>query len=207
MDTAPGRIAFLLSGSGSTLTNLLARIEDGSVAAEVAVVLADREGIKGLDIARAHGIPVELVLRREHRGRAAYGAALEAALVPHAPDLLVNGGFLTLYDVPARFAGRIINVHPSLLPSFGGKGCYGSHVHRMVLEQGCRVSGCTVHFVTDDVDAGPIIGQAAVPVHWDDTIDTLAARVQEAERALYPQCIHDLLTGVLVLEGDRVVRR
>ena len=202
-----GRIAFLLSGSGSTLANLLERMQAGDVPGELVVVLSDRDGVKGMDIAREHGIAVELVKRVEHKGRAAYGAAMDAALAPYEPDLVVNGGFLTLYDVPASLAGKIINVHPALLPSFGGKGFYGHHVHEAVLAAGCRVSGCSVHIVTDEVDAGPIVGQQAVEVRWDDTPDTLAARVQAAERELYPACIRDLLSGTLVLEGNRVVRR
>lgn len=206
MQKPRGRVAFLLSGSGSTLTNLLAEIEAGHVPGEVVVVLSDRDGVKGMQIAREHGIPVCLLSRREHKGRAAYGQALGEALRPYAPDLVVNGGFLTLYDIPPTLAGRILNVHPALLPSFGGKGCYGSHVHRMVLESGCRVSGCSVHFVTEEVDAGPIVGQLAVPVAWDDTVETLGARVQEAERRLYPECIRDVLSGALVLRDGRVVR-
>ena len=206
MDKSLSRVAFLLSGSGSTLTNLLAEMNAGRVPGEIVVVLADRDGIQGLEIARAHGIEVCLLPRNKHKGRAAYGQALGAALEPFAPDLVVNGGFLTLYDIPPALTGRILNVHPALLPSFGGKGCYGSHVHRMVLESGCRVSGCTVHFVTAEVDAGPIVGQTAVPVAWDDTIESLSARVQDAERQLYPACIRDILSGALVLRNGRVVR-
>lgn len=206
MEEPLGRVAFLLSGSGSTLANLLAEMQAGRVPGEVVVVLADREGIQGIEIAREHGIEVCLLPRRKHKGRAAYGQALGAALQPYAPDLVVNGGFLTVYDIPPALAGRILNVHPALLPSFGGRGCYGSHVHRMVLESGCRVSGCTVHFVTAEVDAGPIVGQTAVPVEWNDTVETLSARVQDAERRLYPTCIRDILSGALVLKDGRVVR-
>lgn len=199
------RIAFLLSGAGSTLVNLLDHIERGNVDAEIVVVLSDREGVKGLEIAREHGIAVGVVSRRAYQ-RERYSAALEEALRPHAPDLVVSGGFLTIYDVPPDLEGRMINVHPSLLPAFGGKGFYGNRVHRAVLERGCRISGCTVHIVNSDVDGGPILEQQAVDVLDDDTIDTLAARVQEAERELYPRVIADLLSGRTRLEGGQVVR-
>ena len=199
------RVAFLLSGSGSTLANLLEHMERGTVNAKVCVVISDRDGVKGLDVARANDIPVAVVSRKAYQ-RARYSAALEEALRPYAPDLLVSGGFLTIFDVPADLEDRTINVHPALLPSFGGKGYYGSHVHKAVLAAGCRVSGCTVHFVNDEVDAGPIIEQKAVRVHADDTVATLAARVQEAEREIYPQVIEGLLSGRIRLEGGKVVR-
>lgn len=203
---ASSRVAFLLSGSGSTLANLLAHMERGAVRGEVCVVVSDRDGVKGLDIARDHGIPVAVVSRKAYQ-RARYSAALEEALRPFAPDLLVSGGFLTIFDVPADLEGRTINVHPALLPSFGGKGYYGHHVHEAVLKAGCRVSGCTVHFVNAEVDGGPIIEQKAVRVRTDDTVQTLAARVQAAEREIYPQVIDDLLAGRIRLEGGKVVRR
>lgn len=200
------RIAFLLSGSGSTLRNLIQQIERGAVPGQVVVVISDRTGVGGIDIAREHGIPAAFVERRVHRGPSAYSTALGEALRPHQPDLVVSGGFLTIYDVPAGFEGRMINVHPSLLPAFGGRGMWGHHVHEAVLARGCRVSGCTVHYVNDDVDGGPIIEQAVVDVLPEDTADSLAARVQEAERRLYPECIRALLTGEIRLEDGRVVR-
>ena len=206
MATAPARLAFLLSGSGSTLANLLARIDDGSVPAEVVFVLADRESATGLDHARKRGIPVAVVSRRAVKGIDAYSKAFEEALRPHAPDLVINGGFLTIYHIPADLEGRILNIHPALLPAFGGKGFYGAHVHRAVLERGCLFTGCTVHFVDGKIDGGPIVAQQVVPVLPDDTVETLAARVQEAERELYPQAIADVVQGRARLVDGRVVR-
>ncbi|MDA1194358.1 MAG: phosphoribosylglycinamide formyltransferase [Planctomycetota bacterium] len=191
--TRPGRIAFLLSGSGSTLRNLLERIADGTVPAEVVLVVSDRPDVGGLEIARAAGIEAAVLPRALHRGRSAYGAALGDLLAPRHPDLVVSGGFLTIFDVPADLAGRVVNVHPSLLPAFGGKGCWGHHVHEQVLAAGVAVSGCTVHQVTNEVDGGPILAQAEVAVHSDDTVATLAERVQAAERELYPRVIAELL--------------
>ena len=202
----PGRIAFLLSGTGSTLANLFEEIDGGRVPGEVVVVISDREGAEGLELGRARNIPVHVVSRKAYAGRERYGKALEEALRPYAPDLVVSGGFLTLYDVPPDLSGRIVNVHPSLLPAFGGKGCYGHHVHEMVLERGVRYTGCTVHFTTDDVDGGPIVDQAVVEVRPDDTAETLAARVQEAERALYPACIAAILAGDIKVRGGKLVR-
>lgn len=195
MSRSKGRIAFLLSGSGSTLKNLLEHIDAGDVPGEVVVAIADREGATGLDHARERDIPVHVVNRKAYRGLDVFSGALEEALRPYAPDLVVNGGFLSIYRVPPDNVGHWVNVHPSLLPAFGGKGCYGNRVHQAVLDRGCRYTGCTVHFVTDEVDGGPIIDQAVVEVLPDDTVETLAARVQAAERELYPTVIRDILLG------------
>lgn len=201
------RIAFLLSGAGSTLANLLSAIEAGRVPGEVVLVLSDRGGAGGLERARERGLPVAVVDRRAWRGRAAYSQALEQALRPYAPDLVVLGGFLTLFDVPHDLAGRVLNVHPSLLPRHGGRGMWGLHVHRAVLASGDAESGCSVHVVTDEVDGGPLVAQARVPVLPDDTAETLAHRVQEAERALYPATIAAFLRGEWRVVKGEVVRR
>jgi len=202
--TTPLRIAFLLSGSGTTLENLLRHIDMGTVPGRVVVVLSDRPGVRGLDRARTRGIPALVVERRAYRDRAAFDAAVEAALRPHAPDLVVMGGFLSLWRLPSDWKGRVVNVHPSLLPAFGGKGCYGDRVHQAVLDAGVKVTGCTVHLVDDEYDQGPIIAQAAVVVEDTDTAETLAHRVQEAERRLFPACIRLFAEGRLRVEGRRV---
>jgi phosphoribosylglycinamide formyltransferase-1 len=206
MSKPQGRIAFLLSGRGSTLENLLARIEAGDVAGRVVLVVSDREGAGGLAVARARDLPVRVVSRTAFRGIEAFSHALEEALRPFAPDLVVAGGFLTIYRVPPDLEGRMLNVHPSLLPAFGGKGMFGRRVHEAVLASGCRTTGCTVHFVTDEVDAGPIVDQAVVEVAPDDTPETLAARVKRAERELYPACVQGVLTGAIRLVDGKVVR-
>lgn len=201
-----GRIAFLLSGSGSTLRNLLAEIDAGRVAGEVVVVISDRPRVGGLDIAREAGIDAVVVARKEHKGFEVYSEAIGEALAPYDADLVVSGGFLTLFKIPDALENRMVNVHPSLLPAFGGKGCWGDHVHTQVLASGVRYTGCTVHFVTDVVDGGPIVDQAVVEVKDDDTTASLAARVQAAERELYPRCIAGILDGSIRLENGRVVR-
>lgn len=200
----PIRIAFLLSGSGTTLENLFRHIDMGTVPGRVVVVLSDRAGVRGLDRARARGVPALVVERRAYRDGAAFDAAVEAALRPHAPDLVVMGGFLSLWRLPPDWKGRVLNVHPSLLPSFGGKGFYGDRVHQAVLDAGVKVTGCTVHLVDDAYDQGPIVAQAAVVVEDDDTAATLGHRVQEAERRLFPACIRLFAEGRLRVEGRRV---
>ena len=186
--TSPRRLAVLLSGSGRTLENLLDRIAAGSLAATVAVVVSSRPDVRGVDIARRAGIPVA-VLPREGRATAAWSEAIFAVCREASPDLVVMAGFLHLLAIPADFAGRVINIHPSLLPAFGGKGFHGEHVHRAVLERGCTVSGCTVHLVDDQYDHGRILLQATVPVLPDDTVASLAARVFAAECDALPKTI------------------
>jgi len=186
--TAPRRLAVLLSGSGRTLENLLDRIAAGRLAATVAIVVASRPEVRGVDIARRAGLPVE-VLPREDRSTAAWSAAIFAACRSASAELVVMAGFLHLLEIPADFAGRVINIHPSLLPAFGGKGFHGEHVHRAVLERGCTVSGCTVHLVDDQYDHGRILLQATVPVLPDDTVSSLAARVFAAECDALPDAI------------------
>jgi formyltetrahydrofolate-dependent phosphoribosylglycinamide formyltransferase len=147
-----------------------------------------------------------VVDHRIHRPRAAFEAALLAALRAERAELVCLAGFLRILS-PAfvsAFAGRITNIHPALLPAFGGKGMYGEHVHEAVLASGARVSGCTVHFVTDVADGGPIIAQAVVPVEDDDTPATLAARVGREERRLYPGVVRLFAEGRLRIEGNRV---
>jgi formyltetrahydrofolate-dependent phosphoribosylglycinamide formyltransferase len=200
----PVRLAVLLSGGGSTLQNLLDRITDGSLAATVAVTIASRSDAGGLERARRAGIPALAVARRDFADPDAFNAALHEALAPYDPDLLILAGFLSLFQPRERYAGRVLNVHPALIPAFCGKGFYGERVHRAVLESGVKVSGCTVHFADDQYDHGPIILQECVPVLDDDTAETLAGRVQALERKLYPEAIRLWAAGRLRIEGRRV---
>ena len=200
----PLRVAFLLSGSGTTLENLLRHVDMGSVPATVVLVVSDRPGVRGLDRAKSRGIATAVVERRAYKDAAAFDAAMDAAIRPHAPDLVAMGGFLRLWRPPPELRGRVLNVHPSLLPAFGGKGLYGERVQRAVLDAGVKVTGCTVHFVDDEYDHGPIVAQAAVVVEDADTPDTLAHRVQAAERRLYPACIRLFAEGRLVVKDGRV---
>jgi phosphoribosylglycinamide formyltransferase-1 len=203
----PLRIAVLLSGSGTSLENLLEWIGSGRLDAQVVVVIASKAGAFGLERARRHGIPAVAIPRREHPDVEAFNDALHVELARHAVDLVALLGFLSPFHTRGRYGGRVINVHPALIPAFSGKGFYGHRVHEAVLESGVKLTGATVHFADDEYDHGPIILQEAVPVRDDDTPDTLAARVQEVERRLVPEAIRLFAAGRLVIEGRRVLTR
>ncbi len=200
----PPRIAVLISGGGSILQNLLDRIADGALRVEIAVVVSSRAEAYGLERARSAGVPALVVARKAHRGIEQFNDALHAALEPYAVDLVVLGGFLSLFQPRARYAGRVMNIHPALIPAFCGTGLYGDKVHQAVIESGVRVSGCTVHFADDQYDHGPIILQGIVPVLDEDTPATLAARVHALENELYPEAIRLWAAGRLRIEGRRV---
>lgn len=199
------RIGVLLSGSGRTLENLLHVTEVGSLPARVVGVISSRPGVRGVAVARAARIPVTVIARQDFGDDGAYSAALYAALAPAHPDWLVLAGFLRRLVVPVEWLGRIVNVHPSLLPSFGGRDMFGARVHQAALNYGVKLSGCTVHFVDNEYDHGPVILQRAVPVLDDDDATSLAARVFAAECLAYPEALRALTTGALRLEERRVI--
>jgi len=191
----PLRLAVLLSGSGTTMENLVLKRQAGELDAEVVVVVSSRAGAFGLERAKKHDIPALAVPVRKYDNCADFSAAIFEAIAPYKPDLICLAGFMSRIMLPPAYAGRVLNVHPALLPSFGGQGFYGHHVHAAVLKHGCKVSGCTVHLVDDQYDHGRIIDQKVVPVLPDDTADSLAERVQAAERELYPQVIQSFVSG------------
>ena len=180
------RIGILLSGSGTTYANLAEACADGRVPGEIAVVIGSKAGLGGLDKAVQRGHPTVIASKPED---------VTAALLAHGAEWVVMCGWLKFWEPPEAFRGKTLNIHPSLLPAFGGKGMYGHHVHEAVIAHGCRLSGCTAHLVAGGYDSGPILAQAAVPVLTTDTADTLAARVQAAERLLYPRVLAALLAG------------
>lgn len=188
------RLVVLLSGGGRTLLNLLAAIEQGRLSAEIALVISSRRDAQGVARARAAGLPVEVLRPRDFADSAAFAAEQTRRILAQRPDLVVMAGYLVHYPVPAALAGRILNIHPALLPRHGGRGLYGEHVHAAVLASGERESGCTVHVVDDEYDHGPIVAQRRVPVLPGDSVESLAARVFLAECALYPQAIADYLS-------------
>ena len=159
---------------------------DGRVPGEIAVVIGSKAGLGGLDKAVQRGHPTVIASKPED---------VTAALLAHGAEWVVMCGWLKFWEPPEAFRGKTLNIHPSLLPAFGGKGMYGHHVHEAVIAHGCRISGCTAHLVAGGYDSGPILAQAAVPVLTTDTADTLAARVQAAERLLYPRVLAALLAG------------
>lgn len=198
------RLGVLLSGGGRTLENILDHIRNGRLGAEVVVVIASRSGIRGIEIAREAGIPTHLVRRRDFDSPEAFSDAVNDRLDEAGPGLVCLAGFLSYWIVPDRYLGRVMNIHPALLPSFGGKGMYGHHVHEAVLARGCKVSGCTVHFVDNAYDEGPIVLQRAVPAYAEDTPDELAARVFREECIAYPEAIRLFAEGRLRIDGRTV---
>jgi phosphoribosylglycinamide formyltransferase-1 len=195
-------IAVLISGGGTTLKNLIDRVTDGSCHARIKCVLSSKESARGLLFAEEEAIPTVVVPKKKHRDTSEFSELVTESLRAFAPELIVFGGFLSLYLFPPEYHHRIINIHPALLPSFGGKGMYGDHVHEAVLKAGCKVTGCTVHFVDEVYDCGPIIAQRAVPVLEGDTVETLGERVRTAERGLYPVVINWFAEGRVCVTAD-----
>jgi len=199
----PIRLAVCVSGEGTTLQNLIERIRSRRLRAEVVQVVASRPRIGAIARAEEAGIP--LALANHHaRTRAEFSASVFAPIRDSKSDLVILGGFLSLLTIPPKHKGRVINVHPSLVPSFCGKGFFGSKVHEAVLESGVKLSGCTVHFVDETYDNGPIILQRAVPVLDDDTVETLGARVFKEECKALPDAITLYAEGRLKIQGRRV---
>ncbi len=198
------RLVVLVSGSGTTLQNILDQIRSGELNASVELVIGSRDGLKGIERAQNAGIPHVVIARKSFADTASFSREVFRRIDEAKPDLICLAGWLCLLEIPERYSGKVMNIHPSLLPSFGGKGMYGHHVHEAVLAHGCKVSGCTVHFVDNNYDSGPIILQRTCPVLEDDTPDTLAARVFEQEKIAYPEAIRLFAAGRLRIEGRRV---
>lgn len=182
------RLCVMMSGGGRTLLNLLAHIRAGELRAEIPLVISSREGA-GVERARAQGLKVEVV-----PGVIA-AARLEELLRAHGVDCVVLAGYLLLVDIPESYRGRVVNIHPALLPKFGGKGMYGRRVHEAVIAAGEKESGCSVHFADSEYDRGAVILQRRCTVYPGDTPDTLAARVFELEQEAYPAALKMLLEG------------
>lgn len=193
-----------MSGSGTTLQNLIDVIAAGKLDAKIQIVIASRPNIQAIQRARQAELATEIVDRRQYTDVASFSRRVFELIDNADVDLVCLGGWLCLLDLPEKWRGRVMNIHPALLPSFGGKGMYGHHVHEAVLAYGCKVSGCTVHFVDQTYDTGPIIIQRTCPVLEDDTPQTLAARVFEQEKLAYPQAIRLFAEGRLCIEGRRV---
>lgn len=198
-DTRPLALAVLVSGRGSNLAALLSAIDRGSCRARVVAVLSDREAAPALELAKSRGIETSVVSPKQYADRVAWDAALSDRLAALGPDLVVLAGFMRLIGTAllARFPGKIINVHPALLPSFPGLDAPAQAIAARV-----RISGCTVHLVDAGVDTGPVLAQAAVPVHEGDDAQRLHARIQVAEHALLPAVIDAIAAGAIAL-GER----
>lgn len=188
MNGAPA-IAVLVSGSGRSLENLCERIERGRLQARIVLVISNRTEAYALERARRRGLSTRVIDAERALDPQAFSAQVFAACEASGAELAVCAGFLRLLVIPSEWQGRVLNIHPSLLPAFGGKGFYGDKVHAAVLARGCQYSGCTVHYVTNEYDAGPILLQRVVAVERGDDVHALAARVFEAECEALPEAI------------------
>ncbi|MEN6407099.1 MAG: phosphoribosylglycinamide formyltransferase [Thermoguttaceae bacterium] len=204
MASHPFRIAVLISGGGTTLKNLIDRIRDGRLPVEIGLVLSSSPTARGLRFAADAGLESAVVERTSFADQNAFSRDIFDRCRAARIDLVVLGGFLKRLTIPDDFANRVVNIHPALIPSFCGEGFYGHRVHEAVLEFGAKLSGCTVHFADNQYDHGPVIVQKSVPVLDDDTPETLAARVFEAECEAYPEALRLIATGRVTVEGRRV---
>jgi phosphoribosylglycinamide formyltransferase-1 len=208
MPATPIRLAVLISGTGRTLKNFIDLAAEGELPVEIPLVISSTTKAGGLKFAEEAGIPTRVMRRNEYpqgvAGDEAYGNAIFSACREAGVDYVAMAGFLKLAPLPEDFTGRVLNIHPALIPAFCGPGMYGHRVHQAVLDAGAKVTGCTVHFVDNEYDHGPIIWQQPVPVFDDDTAETLAARVFEVEKEAYPHVLRLLASGRIKLDGRRV---
>jgi formyltetrahydrofolate-dependent phosphoribosylglycinamide formyltransferase len=194
----------LVSGGGTTLQNLMNERAAGRLPIEIVLVISSRRKAYALERATRAAIPTLVLRPKAYADAAAYGDAIATAVRDARGDLVLMAGFLSYWRIPDDLLGRVLNIHPALLPAFGGKGFYGDRVHEAVLASGVRFSGCTVHFADNVYDHGPIAVQRVVPVHDDDTVALLRARVFGEECRAYPEAIRLLAQGRLKVEGRRV---
>lgn len=199
-------IVTTFSGSGRTIVNLAEKIASGELDAAIPFALTDRE-CSGIARVEACGIEVRRVPWTKGTTPEDWAARAWPAIEAAGADLVCNCGFLRLLLLPPAWEGKVMNIHPALLPAYGGKGMWGDHVHRAVLAAGDPESGCTVHFVTNEYDAGPVILQKRVPVLADDTVESLAARVFARECEAYPEAIRLFGEGRLRVENGKVIAR
>jgi phosphoribosylglycinamide formyltransferase-1 len=199
----PIRLAVCVSGAGTTLQNLIDLIRAKKLKAQIVQVVASRPRIEAIPRAEAAGIPLALA-NRAAKSLSEFSRSVFDPIRHSKADLVVLGGFLSLVEIPPEYQGRVINVHPSLIPAFCGEGFHGQAVHKAVVESGVKVTGCTVHFADAAYDTGPIILQRTVPVLEDDTPETVAARVFKVECQAVPEAIALYADGRLKVEGRRV---
>lgn len=200
------RLAVMVSGGGTDLQSVIDGVEDGRIPAEIVVVIASKPGIYALERARKAGIPGIVICKKEYADEEAFFEANLAALRQYGAEGVVLAGYLSILGkrMIEAFPNKIINIHPSLIPSFCGKGYYGLKVHKAALEYGVKVSGATVHFVDEGADTGPIIAQRSVPVLPGDTPEMLQQRVLEAEHEILPEAVALFCQDRLEVQGRRV---
>lgn len=196
------RLAIMLSGGGTTMLNIQKEIDAGNLDAQIVTVISSRSDVKGVQRARDIGIEPVIIRKRDFSDIDSFSEAIASVLRENNIELAVQAGWLCLWKIPEDFTNRVMNIHPSLLPSFGGKGMWGHHVHEAVLKAGCKVSGCTVHFCTNEYDKGPIIVQKGCKAKASDSVDELAKRVFKQECLAYPEAIRLFAQGkIAVIDG------
>ena len=198
------KIGVLISGTGRSLHNILNRIADGKLSTEVVLVIASTPNAKGLQYAEKANIPIRIIEKKDFATQELFSESVFAACREFNVDYAVMGGYVKLLTIPKDFENRVLNIHPSLVPAFSGKGFYGSLVHEAVIKYGVKLSGCTVHFVNNEYDRGPVILQKAVPVLETDTPDSINDRVFETECIAYPEALQLLADKRITVEGRRV---
>ncbi|MHC4263413.1 MAG: phosphoribosylglycinamide formyltransferase [Planctomycetota bacterium] len=199
-------LALLASGTGRTIANLFACIDRGELEAEAGIVITDRPGIRSLELAEERGVATAVVRPKDFGGPSAFSEAVFARIEAAGCSTVVLAGFLRFLPIPDRWLGRVINIHPSLLPRHGGKGCYGDRVHAAVLAEGDAETGCTVHYVDNVYDHGPAILQRRVAVAPADDVTSLARRVFEQECLALPEALRQHLSGAVRFQGGEAVR-
>lgn len=197
-------VAVLISGGGTTLKNLLAWQSRGDLSVDFSIVVSSRSDAKGIEYARAAGIPVKVISKRDFPTAEEHRDAVFSTLRAHGAHLVVMGGYLEHLLIPDDFVNRVVNIHPSLIPAFCGRGYYGERVHSKVIESGAKITGCTVHFVDNEYDHGPIIAQRACQVLEVDSPESLQRRVFELECQIYPEAIEAIARNRVSVEGRRV---
>jgi len=197
-------LAILISGSGTTLQNLIDKINYKTLNARIRIVISSAPDTYGIKRAEQNNIPVAIIQRKGFNNSEIFSNTIIKEIEKYSVDLIILAGFLHLFKIPDKYAGRVMNIHPGLIPAFCGKGYYGHHVHKAVIESGVKVSGCTVHFVDNEYDCGPIIIQRVVQVHEGDSPDTLAQRVFKEECIAYTEAINLFAEGRLKIEGRKV---
>ncbi len=200
----PLPLVVLISGTGSTLQHLIEQIRQGHLSARIVKVISSRAHVLGVERAKQAHLPTEIISRKSFSSWEDFATATFDSIQQTEAQYVILAGYMQRLMIPRAYENRVLNIHPSLLPAFGGQGMYGHHVHEAVLEYGAKVTGCTVHFVDEEYDHGPIIAQTPVWVEAEDTPESLAARVQQAERALYPEVIQALAEGRVSIQGRRV---
>lgn len=204
--SGPVRLGVLISGGGTTLLNFVDQIHAGTLQAVIPVVISSQRDCRGVERALNAGLNCKVIRPRDYASVDEFSAAVFSELRSAGADLVVMAGFLSLLHIPADFSWRVINIHPSLIPAFCGKGCFGHHVHEAAVERGVKVSGCTVHFADNHYDHGPIILQRIVTVPDEADADCLADLVFEQEKLAYPEAVRLIMSGQLAVRGRRVVR-